>query len=64
MSVLSTPKVLPVTHVANHRLSMAPTRLEEVQCLKNWLRGGSIAVGGQHFVRREKGAQGAKRGGL
>lgn len=41
--------------LTSQRLSMAPSRLEEVQCLKNWLRGGSVAVGGHHFVRRDRG---------
>jgi hypothetical protein len=39
--------------LTSQRLSMAPSRLEEVQCLKNWLRGGSVSIGGQHFIPRD-----------
>lgn len=31
--------------MTSQRLSMKPSRLEMVQCLKNWLRGGAVSLG-------------------
>ncbi|KAJ3577745.1 hypothetical protein NPX13_g2821 [Xylaria arbuscula] len=35
--------------LTSQRLSMSSETLEHVQCLKNWLRRGSISLGGLHY---------------